>query len=288
MSACVPESNNDHIGTLINPIYPDSTNPNKKRPASGEGGTSTTRPEKKVYRCDSDDDSSTTTSNEHAKALASVKRYASQNKDFRAKLKDADKKLTIANNMIKELELTFEKNLISARFECDKTVEMYRTAHMEECRQITASVNELRFTETFGQPFNRGMPYCPVTQTPILAMEVVVALVADCSCNCIVKYTAASTYMTDFKNGDRFKCPTCRSSLVQKLDVTTAEQSQRAFAWRAVQRNTSCDTHEKMLEKRLKQIETDVADKTNQDTAALRALVEQIQTSAGTVMKQYK
>ena len=159
---------------------------------------------------------------------------------------------------------------------------------MEECRQITASVNELRFTETFGQPFNRGMPYCPVTQTPILAMEVVVALVADCSCNCIVKYTAASTYMTDFKNGDRFKCPTCRSSLVQKLDVTTAEQSQRAFAWRAVQRNTSCDTHEKMLEKRLKQIETDVADKTNQDTAALRALVEQIQTSAGKVMKQYK
>ena len=271
--------------------------PNKKRPAPDFWDTVTT--------------------DEYLKVVKSMKYQTKQNTALRTQIRTLNAKLSVATSKITDLDRSASKAVIAydasklllsnalaleksntekmvtstisrLNLECERKIDVIRKAHMDECKKITMSVNDLRFTEIFGISFKKGTPFCPVTQTFVLPMEIVVSLNADCACNCMVKYDFATKYLTDFKNGVQMKCPSCGNAKIYKLNVSTAEQSERAFAWNAVQRTTSCDTHDKMLEKRLHQMETEEAEKTAQSTATLRNLVQEFQVSAGKVMTTFK
>jgi hypothetical protein len=70
--------------------------------------------------------------------------------------------------------------------------------------------------------------------------------------------------------------------------VSPADEAERRFAWRAVERTTSCDKHDKILERRLAQIDSDAAEKKIQDTSALRSVIEQFQQASGKIMDTFK
>lgn len=191
---------------------------------------------------------------------------------------DADRQLeSLRKTQVENIDALNKKHKAEVEFMDRQQVlnlEAEYATYAADCMKTTIAVNELRFTEMFGINSQRGDLFCPVTQTPIFAMEEVVALLADCDCNCIVKRAAGQRFITNFADGIYMKCPKCMGHNVRDVIVTTAQQSERSFAWRAVQNLTGCSPESELIAKRLLQIETEAAQKTAQDTAPLRARLD--------------
>jgi hypothetical protein len=169
---------------------------------------------------------------------------------------------------------------ISAVYDATEAATFKEESRMEDImdakmRTIKTAVDELRYATKFGVSQKRGNPYCPVTMEPILPMESVVSFVSDCECNSLVKASHGLVYLNKQAHYDNIVCIQCRA-MVHDVVVTTAKESECAFAWRKMETLVHCITDKEVVEQRLEQLETTAANKTAQDTAPLRALIGNI------------
>ncbi|KAJ1466481.1 hypothetical protein T484DRAFT_1756610 [Baffinella frigidus] len=182
-------------------------------------------------------------------------------------------KAKIAAQKAHQYDMTGVRNAYEVR------IAGFRDINRKTLHDVKEAANEIRFTQLFDSSLTRGEHFCPVSQLPIMAIEGVVALVANCNCNCIVKLSHGSKYIHDFDVGNEVCCLTCRE-VVHSVVVTTARQSESMYAWRVMERLTSCSSEQKLIDDRLAQIEKAAEDKTVQDTHTLRTWVENLVKTA--------
>jgi myosin heavy subunit len=183
------------------------------------------------------------------------------------------KLITIAN--ISAVEAATVTATVKEESRMEDILGLMKAEHHTKMRTIKTAVDELRYTTKFGVSEKRGVPYCPVTMEPILPMESVVSLVSDCECNSLVKASHGLVYLNKHAYYENIVCIQCRA-MVHDVVVTTAKESEDAFAWRKMERLVHCITDKEVVEQHLENLETTAANKTAQDTAPLRALIGNI------------
>jgi hypothetical protein len=145
--------------------------------------------------------------------------------------------------------------------------------------KIKSATNELRYTEMFGNSSSRGVPFCVVSQLPIMPVERVFALVSDCACNNMVKFSHGARYMKDFEMGKDVYCLTCRRR-VSNVVATTAKKAELDFAWRTMQGLTKCDDEQRVVDRCIQQMEDKAKSQTAQDTQVFRSFINTLVKSA--------
>lgn len=145
--------------------------------------------------------------------------------------------------------------------------------------KVKAAINELRFTEMFGVNSARGTPFCVVTQSNIMPIERVYALITNCKCKHMIKHSHGGRYMNDFQRGDAVCCFSCNEE-ASDLVATTAKAAEVAIAWCAIEELTKCDDEQTVVDRRTKQIDDEEKDKKTQDTKVFRNFIESFVKSA--------
>ena len=185
----------------------------------------------------------------------------------------------------KSLMLSLKEDANSLREdikEKDKILLDTNDDHEDIMEDVRTSVNELRYVMEFGESSSRGVVICPVTLNPLMPKQTVLMMRADCDCNCMVAYDAASPLIKKFMDGDDLQCMTCNSDITS-VYATTTENAEKLFAWRNVENATQCKSMDNVYEDRLAKIEKDKADKTQQDTLDLRNQLDAATVAAAAV-----
>jgi hypothetical protein len=161
------------------------------------------------------------------------------------------------------------ENHNAALDEKDKILFDTKEEHLDSLEAIRISINDLRYVSEFGESYSRGTSICPVTRMPLMPLQTVVMLRAECSCNCMVTYEYADRLIQKFKTGEDVSCMTC-NRIVYAIKVTTTENAEKLFMWRDVEANTDCDKRKEIYTLRAEKLEQDRKNQEQQDTLKFR------------------
>jgi hypothetical protein len=143
---------------------------------------------------------------------------------------------------------------------------------------VRTSLNNLRYVLDYREDPSRGMMRCPITLTWLVPNETVVVIKGTCECNCMVKI-AVEVYLDDkVRRGEEIHCLVC-GTLATGIMKTTVHQAEKNFAWKRVEKLTSCHSFGVVAKRRLRKLETRLEEQKTLDTLPFRLELELIRAS---------